>query len=226
MSDKDLRILERRAINGDVEAGKRLEQMRNKSAGIIEKVRIDWHGHYANRPTLQVIVNKIPSSEDYVYEKKGPMYFGLVNGIAQFKFYNGPGRGYGGATFNLKMKDGSVATLKGPWSSNASAMTSYGFPATTEVSLTDDPKVWERGHTFFGGYSITIEALAEACKRHGLRFYKVKHNSLISYEPGQIGGHIKHKARYGKYPYSELVDKNGMKRVHGRSTLEILERLA
>ncbi len=226
MSDKQIRILEREAATGNPEAKERLRKIHARSSGIIQRVQIDWHPGYANRPTLQVLVNKIPDSRDYVYEKRGPMYFGLVNGIAQFKFYNGPGRGYGGSTFNLKMKDGSTESLKGPWSSNAAAMTEVGFPATTEVSLTENPHVMERGHTFYGGYSVTVEALAAACKAQGLRFYKVEQYGRERYEPGQVGGIIHVKQGYGRLARDVGTDENGLKPATKNNPITILERLA
>ena len=71
------------------------------------------------------------------FERKGPLYFAYEesSGLVRFFFYNGPGNGFGGREYRLRMKDGSTAVLKGPWSSNSDAMNKAGFEPSKEVNI-------------------------------------------------------------------------------------------
>jgi hypothetical protein len=68
--------------------------------------------------------------------------------------------GFGGASFNLRMKDGSVETIKGPWSSNASSMNEY-FPHCMEICFVDDCGFQ------LGGYCMLVEAAEPIVKNLG-----------------------------------------------------------
>ena len=71
------------------------------------------------------------------YEQRGSMYFAQDErtGRVSYFFYEEPGRGFGGHTYNLPMKDGTTATLIGPWSSNSHAMNRAGFEPSKEVNI-------------------------------------------------------------------------------------------
>lgn len=71
------------------------------------------------------------------YEQRGSMYFAQDDrtGRVSYFFYEEPGRGFGGYTYNLPMKDGTTAILHGPWSSNSHAMNLAGFEPSKEVII-------------------------------------------------------------------------------------------
>ena len=71
------------------------------------------------------------------YEQRGSMYFAQDErtGRVSYFFYEKPGRGFGGYTHNLPMKDGTTAILHGPWSSNSHAMNRAGFEPSKEVTI-------------------------------------------------------------------------------------------
>ena len=68
---------------------------------------------------------------------EGKMYFAEDprTGRVRYFFYNQPGRGFGGHKYNLKMKDGSIHELIGPWSSNSHAMNIFGHKPSKEVNI-------------------------------------------------------------------------------------------
>lgn len=97
---------------------------------MIIKITVDWLHGYGNTPEIVVYTDSsMPSTDAFRYTKKrsGQHYiYRAINdeGFASFFAYSGPGTGYGGSKFELTMTDGSVDTLIGPWSSNASAVNS------------------------------------------------------------------------------------------------------
>jgi len=100
----------------------------------ITKPEIDWMEGWANDPKLKFTVDKMPANDEYVYTKKGNLYFALHEcGLASY-FAHSPGNesGYGGREFTLQMADGTAKTIKGPWSSRCSVMNMH-FPHTVEV---------------------------------------------------------------------------------------------
>ena len=74
---------------------------------------------------------------DVIHTKQGDMYFAEdpSTGRVRYFFYNGPSSGFGGHTYKLPMKDGSTATLIGPWSSNSQAMNNIGMKPSKEVTI-------------------------------------------------------------------------------------------
>lgn len=125
-------------------------------------VKFDGYYDFDNTPRLKLLVDHIPT--DLVYDQKGNSYFAEKDGFVDFYYYQSPGEGFGGRKFDLNMKDGSVKSLYGPWSSNSKAMFDAGFPDSIDVSITDEQKCWERGYTFFAG-NITLDLFKQACKK-------------------------------------------------------------
>lgn len=74
---------------------------------------------------------------DVIYHPEGRMYFAedKTTGRVSYFSYNSPGSGFGGSTYKLQMKDGSIAELKGPWSSNSEAMNHVGHKPSKEVNI-------------------------------------------------------------------------------------------
>lgn len=103
----------------------------------IISAEINWMEDWANDPNLIVYTDKILRLEDFRYQQYGPLYFAfdLKSGQCSYFAYQGPGNGYGGAHFDLQMRDGTRQKLIGPWSSRSSVMNSNGFPHSVEVTL-------------------------------------------------------------------------------------------
>ena len=74
---------------------------------------------------------------DVISDPEGKMYFAEdeATGRVNYFFYNSPGSGFEGSTYKLPMKDGSIAELKGPWSSNSNAMNHIGHKPSKEVNI-------------------------------------------------------------------------------------------
>ncbi len=99
----------------------------------ITHAAIEWSEDYDNAPSLYIEVDGfLPSREDYRYEQRGSCFFAQhESGLCSFFSYSGPSKdGYGGATFDITMVDGTKRALIGPWSGNELSMAAAGFPMT------------------------------------------------------------------------------------------------
>lgn len=108
--------------------------------------------NFANLPFVQLLVEGMPSIDDFVYEEKNGFYFGELDGVVSFFFYKTPGQGFGGTTFSLKMTDGSVRELHGPWSSNSTAVHAAGFPESINVSIAENEEDFRSGNGFYASH--------------------------------------------------------------------------
>lgn len=115
-----------------------------KNGGILHNGRV-YNG------TLELLVDKIPKVE---FEQKGLFYYGEKDGYVEvYKHEPGSTRGFAGRDITLKFKDGSEKTFHG------SLWDPFGIPKELNwfnVSITEDPKVFEKGWTYYGG-KITID---------------------------------------------------------------------
>ena len=126
--------------------------------------KIEWMERYSNLPGLKILVDKMPKHEDLRYEKRGNFYYAELDGYVSFYFWAGrQDKGFAGRHFNITMLDGTEVILKGPWSSNSASVNNAGFKECMEISITDDPAVMERGHTFYAS-AITIDSVKHALK--------------------------------------------------------------
>ena len=81
------------------------------------------------------------NKDDFIFSvintPAGKMYFAEdpTTGRVSYFFYNQPSQGFGGHKYNLKMKDGSIHELIGPWSSNSYAMNRVGHKPSKEVNI-------------------------------------------------------------------------------------------
>lgn len=153
------------------------------------KASVDWKCAYANHPGLRILVDRIPGWEEMLFEEKENCYFSECEGFVKFFYYRNPGDGFGGRHFSIKMKNGEEKILIGPWSTNSGRMNTIGFTPSIEVSITDEPKVWERGHTFWAG-AITLE-LAEKVLEEFLPEVKLYHTEWNDYYPMLKDGRMK-----------------------------------
>jgi hypothetical protein len=115
---------------------------------------------YANDPTLEILVDKMPDRSDLRYKKEGILYYAELDGYVSFFCYRGPGEGFGGRGFEITMEDGSQELLKGPFSSRAGVMNAAGFGPCVDVSITDNPESYERGYTFYAGH-VTLKLIED-----------------------------------------------------------------
>jgi hypothetical protein len=128
---------------------------------IIVGAEVKDNHEWANTPDLRVIVDKVPSINDFYFTRKGSLYYAeREDGAVMFYSHNVRNEtGYGKRVFTLQMKDGTVKTLKGPWSSNSDCMNRAGFGPCTET--------WLRGvkdEYWVHGVNLTVKAAQEAMK--------------------------------------------------------------
>lgn len=140
--------------------------------------KADWCETFDNHPRLKILVDKMPDHDKRIYKVKSysggrRAFFSSTEGLVNFFLHNPKDeKGYAGRVFTAKLEDGSEVKVKGPWSSNYMFMSEeFGVPCT-DITITDDPKVWERGYTFYGS-NITVELAIEACKMIGVYLLKV-----------------------------------------------------
>lgn len=106
-------------------------------------VSVEWYDGFVNAPQL-VVYADFDYEEKYdllfgqfVYEKRpaglGHIYYAEYKGLVNYLYYAGPSDGFGGRTFELKMKDGSVERLTGPWKGSPSSVVSAGFPPCVDI---------------------------------------------------------------------------------------------
>ncbi len=163
------------------------------------KSQVNWMEGYANSPVLQVLVDKIPDMSNAIYlHHPDGLYFAEKDGYVRFFSYKGPGQGYAGRCFPIRVALGNgrleqeVAmragrykeeVLVGPWSSRAGVMNMYGFTPCMEISITDDPGVMKRGYTFYGA-AVTLEFAKEAVKQSGmnLNLVRCEHDREFTFE--------------------------------------------
>ena len=113
--------------------------------------------NFKNKWELEIIIPKelwelYEDRSHMKYEQRGSMYFAQDErtGRVSYFFYEKPGNGFSGYTYNLPMKDGTTALLHGPWSSNSHAMNRAGFEPSKEVTI-------EGRHRMAG--VMTVEAI-------------------------------------------------------------------
>lgn len=133
----------------------------------IQNITVNMNEGYANDPELEVHITSDYWLDDYQFEEveKG-LFFAEHKGFVQF-YVHTPAHetGYGGRTFHLKMKNGGIRKIKGPWASRASIFNALpNLPQSTEVTL-----VTKQGTRFAG--TMTIAALGEAMRHFTPHLY-------------------------------------------------------
>lgn len=128
-------------------------------------IQVDWREHVLNDPELKILLDRFAESDRFLYTKDGGIYYAEFGAVVRFYAHFGKTPeenqgGFGGARFELTMIDGTKITLVGPWTSRAGAVHSQGFGPCLDVSLTDDPEVMKRGHTFSVGH-VTVKSVQE-----------------------------------------------------------------
>ncbi|MFP8954429.1 hypothetical protein ACLI4Z_15890 [Natrialbaceae archaeon A-arb3/5] len=127
--------------------------------------QVDWREDVANPPKLEVLVDEIPDLSEMFFEhdEEHGLWYAEREGIARFFAWNGPENegGFAGRNYTITTVDGKEVTLRGPWSSRASAMNKVGFGPCVPVRITTEPEVLERGFTFTSR-ALTLEAAKRA----------------------------------------------------------------
>ncbi len=131
---------------------------------------VNWMHGWANRPNLVLTVDNMPEQVDLRYQRKDNLYWAELDGYVQF-FAHSPGNesGFGGHVFDLTLTDGEQVSIRGPWSSRASAMNNH-FPHCVDVTL-----YTEDGGRFAA--SVTLALAKEAAKLAGVELKKEKKDS-------------------------------------------------
>jgi hypothetical protein len=138
------------------------EQPRVSPAPSVEVLagRADWREGWGNRPEFYLLLSRLPTGPEYIYEKRGELYYAEAHGVCRFYAWSGhPDQGFGGSKFPIHLKDGSAVTLHGPWSSSASAMNRAGFGPCISVAFTDDTRVWTDSRGVFFGGAVRVDFL-------------------------------------------------------------------
>jgi len=151
----------------------------------VAEIYPDWYLGANNKPTFKVLLTGLEDREErmearrfraHEVEERGfisVLYCATVGDLVYYFFSNPRDHsGFGGEKFDIVTVDEEEITLVGPWSSGTYAINEMaekgivGFPQCVSVSHTWDPKVIQRGHTFVGGCSITLQALQKWMKEH------------------------------------------------------------
>lgn len=142
--------------------------------------RINWMLDWSNSPELEILVDKIPASEDLRYERRDNLYVAEDAGYVSFYYWKGPGNtsGFGGAAIPVTMKDGSTVELLGPWSSRAGCVNQlWPEHPVVDVALTSDPDTFYKGRgCFFAGH-ITLELAQQAAALIGEKLERRRDDS-------------------------------------------------
>lgn len=129
--------------------------------------KVNWYEGYGNNPRLQVLIDEFPPRGEMIFKrKKKRLYLAELDGYVRYFSWSGEGNdgGHYRRSFPIKVEeDGEVkdVTLLGPWSSRAGVMNQFFEQRCVDVSITDDPTAFERGHTFMAG-AITLEKAMKA----------------------------------------------------------------
>ena len=129
------------------------------------KAKLDLYPQFDNCPSIKVLVDKMPDIKDLRYKSKNGIYYAELDDYVSFYYYKKPDQGYGGRTFNITMTDGNKKALKGPWSSNSTAVNRY-FGPCHEITITEESTVWQKGHTFYAA-ACTVDFWKQAVKLCG-----------------------------------------------------------
>lgn len=154
--------------------------------------RVDWMSDYDNHPNLKILIDKEPNHEDLIYDEIKGIHYSIKDGYASYLYYISPGEGYGGSVFNLRMSNGQMKALKGPWSSRAGCVNSIvsaakpNFEFIVDVTMTDNPGLFKGTDRFAGCYyagAITLSLAKQAAKIAKCHLVCEKYNGDITYYP-------------------------------------------
>jgi len=175
----------------------------------VKGLKVYWENDFSNDAILEVIVDNIPDySEIMEYEckkfEKIELYYasdektGLVNFyLSDFEDH----RGFGGRSFKLNMKDGSVVTLVGPWSSRPAIFHKAGFPFCTNIYITEE----RYNHCSYAAFMLNSK-LEELIKEFlpELQYYIAANGKI--YIPKNQPLNMEYKGSYAEYRANRELD--------------------
>lgn len=144
----------------------------------VTKCYLNLNEQWDITPEVVMEVESLPKNfiNSFVYEERDGCYRAeMPNGFAYFMHWRGPGNagGSGGRHVYVSMTDGSIRTLKGPWSSNSMSVNEF-FPdrePLIEVTVVDTDEYYSRY-----GYAATVEF---CCKQLGIE--KMNYEEFMVY---------------------------------------------
>ena len=146
-----------------------LHKSYRKSNMNVLDARVNYNEQYDNLPNLEILVDKIP--KNLVYLDRHPFYFVEKDGYVEFLYYEKPGEGYGGRTFNIITNKGQKSLI-GPWSSRSSIMNKEGFTLSKECKIAkmSDENTIKNWILLYSAH-ITLELFENILKRFDTGFY-------------------------------------------------------
>lgn len=126
--------------------------------------KVRWMEGWENDPELEILVDRLPELSELRYECKEGLYYAELDGYVDFIYKQNPSvpdEGFGGRGRSLTMTDGTVVSFRGGWSSRAGVSNMLGFKECMDVTITDNPEGWDRGHHLYAG-SVTHEFAKKA----------------------------------------------------------------
>lgn len=163
---------------------------------IILDMAVDWNHGYGNSPDLVLQVDRIYSPEEFRYENKAGLWYGIRDDQVSFFAWKGPENegGYYGREYVITTTNGKKVTLKGPWSSRSSVLNYHFTQQCIEVKLTTNPLYHERGRVrceggfYFG--AITIERANMCLCRLGAHLKKncLPYETIYQIVDNETGG--------------------------------------
>jgi len=179
----------------------------------ILKSRVNWMHYFDSDPIFEVLVDKLPALSDMIFTEKNNTYYAEKDGFVSFYYYKGPGRGFGGHTFNIKLQEDNQIVqkcLKGPWSSRAGHINKIGFKSALGFScgdcidLTNDVKVFQNRYTFHGGVALTEDLLVKCAELAGCFLIKASYDEDFTQTYHPLEEEINNK----EFTYCPSLDKN------------------
>lgn len=86
---------------------------------MILDARVNEYEQFSNPPMLEVLVDTLPEWESFVWHFWDGIFWTERDGFIKFLAHDGSEKnlgGFYGQSFDIRMDDGSVKTLRGPWS--------------------------------------------------------------------------------------------------------------
>ena len=166
------------------------------------RTEVDLHEGYANPPNLVLIVDQMPSSDEFIYDYAvlgdSTLYYSAhPDGMVRFFAHNPSNEhGYGGSEYTLNVRTPItlftgeyykpvLRTIKGPWSSRASCMNQYFSHCVDCVIKVEGERL---------GYSaaVTLKLATQAAKMAGVELDRVVHEGTDDIEyvvtlPDELG---------------------------------------
>jgi len=151
----------------------------------ILSAEVNWWEGCLNRPTLTITVDRMPKRNEVSHKciddgSAGSIYYGELDGFVSFLLHD-PGNesGYSGRSFDLRMENNSIRTIKGPWSSRAGVMNRLGLGPCVNVTIRDSSYP---GSCLFAG-AVTLEVAQQAAEMAGARMVLRDSYGEPVYEP-------------------------------------------